>query len=212
MTEQQTHKEFNTKTSKNTKTNTIKKTVQVNNITQERSNLNRNDTNSRSETYKANKMRTGVGALIFFGSTLITAIIATLLGGKLDEGYQKPPGYAPDWLFPAVWTILYIAIAIASFLAYTHVKDRKKRNTDGIWYGIHLLLNLLWPLFYFRLNELIISPICLLLMIITSIILTYRYYRANLTSGIIFTIYTLWLLYALYLNLGVTMLNLPLNL
>ena len=126
----------------------------------------------------------------------------------MREGYIKPPAYPPDLLFSIIWPILYIMIGIASYIAFKSVEENKKRKDDVIWYSIHLFFNFLWPLFYFRLNLLIFSCIWLLFNVISSIIVTYRYYRANLCSGILFTIYTLWLIFALYLSLGITMLNL----
>ncbi len=145
--------------------------------------------------------------LIIVGITIIVGVIATLLGGKMDDSYVKPPVYPPEWVFPVAWSIIYISIAIASYLAYIMVADDKKRRGDVIWYGIHLFFNFMWPLFYFTLGWLIFSCVWLGLVIATAIVVTYRFYRANLTSGIIFTIYTLWLIYALYLSLGITILN-----
>ena len=148
-----------------------------------------------------------ISALIFIAGTIIVGIIATLLGGKMRDGLTKPPAYPPDWVFTIAWSILYISIGIASFLAFKSVEENKKRRDDIIWYVIHLFFNFMWPLFYFRLNLAIFSCIWLVFTIATAIVVTYRYYRANLCSGIIFTIYTLWLIFALYLNLGIAMLN-----
>lgn len=145
--------------------------------------------------------------LIIVGVTILVGVIATLLGGKMDDSYVKPPAYPPNWVFPVAWSIIYISIAIASYLAYIMVADDKKRRGDVIWYSIHLFFNFMWPLFYFTLGWLIFSCVWLGFVIATAIIVTYRFYRANLTSGIIFTIYTLWLIYALYLSLGITILN-----
>ena len=44
------------------------------------------------------------------------------------------------------------------------------------------------------------------IIVILALITTWRYYVANILSGIIFSIYTAWLVYAFYLNLGVCLL------
>ena len=164
---------------------------------------------AREQTPESNatKRRHGLIALGVIGGTIVVGIIATLLGGPLDESYTKPPAYPPEWLFPVVWTILYISIGIVAYIAYLSVGDKTKRNLDIMWYGIHLFFNFMWPLFYFTLNWLIFACIWLLFVVITAIIVTYRYYRANLASGIVFTIYTIWLIYALYLSLATTIIN-----
>jgi len=164
--------------------------------------------NKKMPMLTASKTKKGLGALIIIGSTILVGIIATLLGGRMREGYIKPPAYPPDWVFPVVWSIFYIAIGIAAFIAYFSVNDNKKQMGDMIAFGVHMFFNLLWPLFYFRLNLLIFSTIWLAFMIITAIVVTYRFIKANLGAGIVWIIYTLWLMYAMYLSLGITILNL----
>ena len=112
----------------------------------------------------------------------------------MRDGRINPPAYPPEWLFPVMWGILYVAIGIASFLVYKISTDPKKQKCNMFWYGIHLFINMFWPLFYFRLDTLIDSSIWLLFMVITAIVLTYKYFKSNLISGTIFTFYTLWLL------------------
>ena len=170
---------------------------------QEKNNAVQND---KPKTRNDN-VRHAIGAIILIGTTLIVGGLASLLGGRMQDGLTKPPAFPPDWLFPVMWSIFYVAIGIAAYLAYFSVKDKKKRTCDLICYGIHLFFNMFWSLFYFRLNMLIFATIWLAFVVITAIILTFRYYKANLASGIIFTAYTLWLLYAMYLALGITILN-----
>ncbi len=200
----------NTKTITETKTETIKPKVEQEKQEPEKR-ITTQPSGSKTTTQhpqtQKTKTRHGLIALGVIGGTIVVGIIATLLGGPLDESYTKPPAYPPDWLFPVVWTILYISIGIAAYIAFLSVGDGKKRKTDIAWYGVHLFFNFMWPLFYFTFNWLIFSCIWLTLVVVTSIVVTYRYYRANLASGIIFTVYTLWLLYALYLSLGTTILN-----
>lgn len=203
---------FKTKTNNQTKSQTNNQTIKAENSKPEeiKQSTNHQETANKLDNLKPSstkKMRIGMAILIFFGSTLVVGVVATLLGGKLNEAYTKPPLYAPDWVFPVAWTILYIAIATAAFLANINIHDKKKKTCDGIWYGIHLFFNVLWPLFYFRLNLLVFSAVWLGITAITAIILTYKFYKSHIASGIIFTIYTLWLLYALYLNIAIAMLN-----
>ena len=218
----------NVKTETNTKTN--KETVKLGEI----KNKNQDNQNQKTENEKQNnatqkaeqkdqtkynaqisrpktkndKVRHAVGAIILIGSTLVVGGLAALLGGQMQDGLEKPPAYPPDWLFPVMWSIFYIAIGIAAYLAYFSVKDKKQRITDLVFYGIHLFFNLFWSMFFFRLNMMIFATVWLAFVLITAIIVTYRYYKANLASGIIFTAYSLWLLFAMYLSLATTIINL----
>jgi len=129
------------------------------------------------------------------------------MGGQMRDGLKKPPAFPPNWLFPVMWSIFYVAIGIGAYLAYFSVKDKKKRTLDLVFYGIHLFFNMFWSLFYFRLNLLIFATVWLLFVVISAIICAYRYCKANLASGIIYIIYCLWLTYAMYLSLAITILN-----
>ncbi len=146
-------------------------------------------------------------AAIIIGITLAVGVAGSLLGGKMRDGYQQPPAFPPDWVFPLVWTILYIAIGTATFLVFIADQDPKRRRNDMIIYGIHLFFNMLWPLFFFRLDLVIFAIAWLVLNLMSATVVTCRYYTAHLAAGIIFTVYVMWLLYALYLNMGVALLN-----
>ena len=217
---------LNTKTNKQTNTETKTETIKLGEIkNQKQENAKQNDNVKNQEQKQQEKttsvqnknepktktrndnVRHAIGAIILIGTTLVVGGLASLLGGRMQDGLTKPPAFPPDWLFPAMWSIFYVAIGIAAYLAYFSVKDKKKRTCDLICYGIHLFFNMFWSLFYFRLNMLIFATIWLAFVVITAIIVTFRYYKANLASGIIFTVYTLWLLYAMYLALGITILN-----
>lgn len=216
---------LNANTNKQTNTETKKETIKLGEIKNKNQTQNnaeqktKNEENTQKVQEKNNavqndkpktrndNVRHAIGAIILIGTTLIVGGLASLLGGRMQDGLTKPPAFPPDWLFPVMWSIFYVAIGVAAYLAYFSVKDKKKRTCDLICYGIHLFFNLFWSLFYFRLNMLIFATIWLAFVVITAIILTFRYYKANLASGIIFTAYTLWLLYAMYLALGITILN-----
>jgi len=209
---QKTNEPSKPQTDTTTKTNTTTNTKTTNSVntktisTSESQNKNQTQL-TKKENKNQNKSRNAIAAAIIIGVTILVAILATILGGKMRDGLINPPAYPPEWLFPLMWSIFYILIGIATFLAYKVTDGKTSQKNNLIWYGVHLFLNLLWPLFYFRLNLLIFSAIWLLAMVITSIVITYRYYRSKLSAGIIFTFYTLWLIYALYLNIGLAMLN-----
>ena len=189
----------------------LKNDNQKNNIkqqlTQQDNTLNSEISHLKSKNKKT-KNKNILPIVIIFCITFLVAILGTIMGGKMIDGRINPPAYPPNWVFPLAWGILYVIISIASSIAFIKSNDNNKRKCSITWYGVHLFFNLFWPLFFFRLNSLIISCFILLLMIITAIVLTFKYFRTHLLSGWVFTIYTLWLIYAMYLNLGITLLNL----
>lgn len=151
-----------------------------------------------------------VDALLFIGGTLLLGGLATLLGGKMFnfQNYKMPPGTVPKVVFPIAWSIIYIAIGVATFLMWRDKEIKENdRKLNLIFYFVHMFFNVLWPLFFFRINIPIFACIWLLLTVVTAFIVAFRYFYANLPAGIIFCIYVIWLIYALYLNLGLVLLN-----
>ena len=149
-------------------------------------------------------------ALLFIGGTLLLGGLASLLGGKMNgfKGYDMPPATAPQKFFPIAWGIIYIAIGVSTFLMWRDKEIKEKdRKLNLILYFIHMFFNILWPLFFFRFDIPIFAVIWLILTIASACVVMYRYFYCNLASGIIFNIYTLWLIYALYLNLGLVLIN-----
>lgn len=147
--------------------------------------------------------------IYFVLGTLALGGIATLLGWPMFKWgtYATPPAMAPDWLFPVMWTAIYIAIGVATFCMW-----RDKQLTSGdrkfnLWlYFVHMAFNITWPLFFFRLGMPIVACVWLAIVLVLALITTWRYFVANLASGIIFCMYVMWLIYAFYLNIAICML------
>ena len=63
----------------------------------------------------------------------VGGLAALLTGGGMDafETLKQPPLSPPGWLFPVVWTILYILMGLASYLVLV---------SDGPWRQIRRAL------------------------------------------------------------------------
>lgn len=149
-------------------------------------------------------------ALIFIGGTLALGGLATLLGGKMFGfgSYKMPKGVIPGVAFGIIWAVIYIAIGVSTFLMWRDKEIKSDgRKINLICYLVHMFFNVMWPLFFFRLNLPVIAVIILGLMIASACVVMYRYFVCNLPAGIIFVIYVLWLCYALYLNLALVLIN-----
>lgn len=133
---------------------------------------------------------------------------ALLSGGMSDfDQLRQPPLSPPGWLFPIVWTILYLAMGYASYrVLESDVPQQKKQNALTL-YGIQLFFNFLWPLVFFRL-ELYLTAFLVLVVLWLLILLTIRSFsRIDDTASDLLLPYLLWVTFAGYLNLGVFILN-----
>lgn len=128
----------------------------------------------------------------------IFIVIPLVLGGIVGlitiRGASSYNGPVPRWLFPVVWSVLYILMGIASYI----ISDNKKLLNI---YKINLIVNLLWPIifFLFKLNVLAFFWILILILIVGYMI--YKFYQENKLSSYLLTPYILWLVFASVLNL-----------
>lgn len=123
------------------------------------------------------------------------------------ENLIKPPFSPPGFLFPIVWSILYILMGIACFLVYQKNTDTSEKDRALRIYALSLVLNFFWPVLFFNLKAYLLSFFLLILLLLTVLLTTAVFYRISKNAAILMIPYIVWLLYAGYLNLGVALLN-----
>lgn len=135
--------------------------------------------------------------------------LATLLSGgtKLYQTINQPPLSPPGWVFPLVWTALYLLMGEASYRVLTSGADKGQIKNALIAYGVQLFLNFLWPLFFFGGQMYLTAFIILIVLWIAIFITTRRFSQIDETAGDLMLPYLLWVTFAGYLNLGVFLLN-----
>ena len=74
-------------------------------------------------------------------------------------------------------------------------------------YLVQLILNMLWTPLFFTLNLRLAAFVLLVMLLITVIVMTCRFFKLDKVSGILMLPYIAWLLFAGYLNLGTYILN-----
>lgn len=107
----------------------------------------------------------------------------------------------PKILFPIVWTILYIIMSITVTLA------TKDDDTPFIIYFIQLVVNSLWTVIFFFLKLRLLAAIWIGILIILVITMIYKFYQKNKLAGLLNIPYLMWLIFALYLNVAIYLLN-----
>ncbi len=147
--------------------------------------------------------------LLFLGIPLAVGGIAALISGGMGQypDLVQPPLSPPGWLFPIVWTVLYLLMGYGSYRVYVSDAPPEEKRNALILYGIQLLLNFLWPIVFFRLQWRL-TAFFLLIVLWTAILLTLRAFnKIDERAGDTLLPYLLWVTFAGYLNLGVYLLN-----
>ena len=133
--------------------------------------------------------------------------LSALLSGGMDTygDLVQPPLSPPGWLFPVAWSILYILMGIAAGRIVTsHHKD--SGGALGLYY-LQLVLNFWWSPIFFRLGWLTFAAIWLAALVVAVYATRSRFGRIDAAAGWLLLPYLLWCLFALYLNIGIVVLN-----
>lgn len=123
------------------------------------------------------------------------------------EALNQPPLSPPGWLFPVVWTILYLLMGISSYLILQSDAPEEQIVKALQLYLYQLVVNFLWPIFFFLLGWYLFAFFWLLLLWIMVIVMIKRFAEISKVAAYLNIPYILWLTFAAYLNLGVWWLN-----
>jgi len=143
--------------------------------------------------------------IIFILIPLVVGFIGNLLGGSTDiyEKINTPSFAPPGFLFPIVWSILYILMGISSYM----ISKEANNKTALTVYFVQLGVNALWSLFFFRLNWFLFSALWLVLLLCLIIYMIYEFAKLNKTAAYLQIPYALWVTFALVLNSAIYILN-----
>ena len=148
-------------------------------------------------------------------STLIIFILIPLAAGSLSAllsgnsaaylALNKPPLSPPSFLFPIVWTILYILMGISSYIIYE--SETPEKNKALRLYFIQLFFNFLWSIFFFGLSMYLFAFLWLLVLIILIALMIYQFHKISPVAAYLQIPYLIWCLFAAYLNFMIYQLN-----
>lgn len=164
---------------------------------------------------------------------LAVGVVAGFLSRGGMESFatmNKPPLSPPAWVFPVAWTILYTLMGISSYLIYVsepqkqkiRISDEKSDNNRIInkntkenngksqalsTYGYQLIVNFLWPVFFFNFQWYFFAFLWLVLLWVLAAKMILEFGMLSQIAAFLNIPYLLWLSFAGYLNLGIWLLN-----
>ena len=126
------------------------------------------------------------------------AAVLTMDAMAQYSALPQPPLAPPAWVFPAVWTVLYLLMGAASRRVY-RLGTQESRNALMLYY-VQLAVHFVWPLLYFRAQEYAVAFWWLLLMLALVLAALSAFFRLDKAAGRLLMPYAAWLLFAAYLN------------
>lgn len=141
---------------------------------------------------------------------LIVGAVAALLTQNSMEVFsmvENPPLAPPAWLFPVAWTILYVLMGISSYLIITSGVEFEEIVEAMKLYAYQLIVNFLWPTFFFNFRWYFFAFIWLVLLWILVFLMIRKFYPIRKLAAYLNIPYIIWLTFAGYLNFGIWWLN-----
>lgn len=138
---------------------------------------------------------------------LLSALL-TMENMTIYPELNAPPLAPPGWLFPIVWTVLYVLMGVSCAMILTNRGRDPKSAEQGIkFYAISLALNFGWSIIFFNRRAYFLALLWLLLLLYTVIRTVIYYRKVSLVAALLQLPYVLWVTFAGYLNAGIWLLN-----
>ncbi len=137
---------------------------------------------------------------------LAVGALSSLLSGNMSYSEFNKPSFAPpSFLFPIVWTILYILMGISSYIIYSSNDARKEKALTT--YKLQLMFNFFWSILFFGFSQYLFAFIWLMALIVLIVIMICQFYKISPFAAYLQIPYLLWCLFAAYLNYTIYTLN-----
>ncbi len=121
---------------------------------------------------------------------------------QLDRPAFQPPGA----VFGPVWTVLYVALGVATWLAWRHVTDARRPTILGL-FAANYVLNLLWTVIFFQWQAPTAAGIEILALLGTILVLIALLWRRQRTAAWLLVPYAAWVTFASVLTWTIALTN-----
>ena len=148
-------------------------------------------------------------------SPLIISILIPLAVGSLSSllsrsmttysSISKPDFSPPSYVFPIVWTILYVLMGISSYIIYDSDSPAKGRALKI--YMLQLFFNFCWSIIFFRFNLYLFALIWLIVLNALICLMIKEFYKISPLAAYLQIPYLLWCVFAALLNFLIYKMN-----
>ncbi|MBQ0018478.1 MAG: tryptophan-rich sensory protein [Clostridiales bacterium] len=148
-----------------------------------------------------------IDALCVVGPLVVGMISASIAGDQMKSfgELNQPPLSPPAWLFPIVWTVLYLMMGVTLMLI---VRAHHEYKVGAICLFIFQLgMNFLWSPVFFVEQDYIKALLILTSMLAITIFLAFIVRPINKLAAQLLIPYIVWMSFAAYLNSAIGILN-----
>lgn len=138
--------------------------------------------------------------LIFLTATGAAAATGVIFKpGDWYEGLRKPGFTPPKWAFPVVWTLLYLAMALAA----TRIAGLAANGTALALWSLQIALNTLWTPVFFGARRMFAGLVIITLLWLTVAAMLVAFWALDFWAAVLVLPYLAWLSVAAALNLSI---------
>ena len=142
---------------------------------------------------------------------LLVTFIAPVIGSYVTSVFKEPwyseiiqPSFnPPSWVFPPVWSTLYVMMSIAIWRVWIAFFNSRILKL----YFFHLFFNCIWSIIFFGFHQIGLALINIIVILFFIIILMKEYLKIDKLSFYLMVPYFLWSSFALVLNASILFLN-----
>jgi benzodiazapine receptor len=120
----------------------------------------------------------------------------------------KPVFNPPNWIFAPVWTSLYIMMGVAGGLVWNKLDGNETLVKKAfLFFIIQLALNALWSLIFFKLHNLFLASIEVVLLLLMIFETYTQFKKIDKIAGLLLIPYLAWVSFATILTISIWYLN-----
>ncbi|NTU92963.1 MAG: tryptophan-rich sensory protein [Chlorobiaceae bacterium] len=120
---------------------------------------------------------------------------------------QKPSWNPPDWIFPPVWTLLFILMGVALSMVLEVGMEKKEVRQSAALFGLQLFLNLGWSASFFGMRSPLAGFVEILILWLAIVATIVSFSRVSRPAALLLVPYICWVSFASFLNFTILRLN-----
>lgn len=121
---------------------------------------------------------------------------------------KQPPLSPPAFLFPVVWSILYILMGVSSAQIFSARKNSPEPVRNALsTYASSLVVNFAWSIIFFNFGAFFLAFLWIILLEFLVIKTIKQYLLINKSAARLQIPYAVWVAFAGYLTLAISILN-----
>lgn len=140
------------------------------------------------------------------GYLIVAFGIGQTMQGNVDGWYQtlnKPSFNPPNWIFPIMWSILYVLIATAGWKLWDIGASHKLKGV----YILYTLMNWAWTPIFFGAQQMFMGLLWIVALNLVAALFIVVANRQVRLAALLMIPPFLWTLFASFLNYSIWMLN-----